>query len=95
MEMIDENSSDSEIMTYFDIFRLSWEDIWLVEILPILSLEELFRFRGTCRTSYELVNIYFSRLKKVDLTDKKSFNLEHYKVNFQAFYHFFLLFQIF
>lgn len=80
MEMMEENSSVSQIMTYFDIFLLSWEDIWLVEILPKLNLEDLFRFRGTCKTAYELVNIYFSRLKKVDLTDKRSFNLEHYKV---------------
>ena len=80
MEMMEENSSVSEIMTYFNIFLLSWEDIWLVEILPKLNLEDLFRFRGTCKTAYELVNIYFSRLKKVDLTDKRSFNLEHYKV---------------
>jgi len=80
MEMMEENSSVSQIMTYFDIFLLSWEDIWLVEILPKLNLEDLFRFRGTCKTAYELVNIYFSRLKKVDLTDKRSFNLEHYKI---------------
>ena len=80
MEMMEENSSVSEIMTYFNIFLLSWEDIWLVEILPKLNLEDLFRFRGTCKQAYELVNIYFSRLKKVDLTDKRSFNLEHYKV---------------
>merc|ERR1719433_2020108 len=78
--MMEENSSVSQIMTYFDIFLLSWEDIWLVEILPKLNLEDLFRFRGTCKTAYELVNIYFSRLKKVDLTDKRSFNLEHYKI---------------
>ena len=80
MEMMEENSSVSEIMTYFNIFLLSWEDIWLVEILPKLNLEDLFRFRGTCKQAYELVNIYFSRLKKIDLTDKRSFNIEHYKV---------------
>ena len=62
------------------IFQLSWEDIWLAEILPKLELEDLFRLRGVCKIAYELVSLRFSRLKKVDLTDKRSFNLEHYKV---------------
>ena len=79
MEEAEAEENFQEIITPL-IFQLSWEDIWLAEILPKLDLEDLFRLRGVCKVAYELVSLRFSRLKKVDLTDKRSFNLEHYKV---------------
>ena len=43
------------------IFTLSWDDIWLPEILSMLSLEDLFRLRGSCKPAYQLVNTFFTQ----------------------------------
>ena len=84
MEDNSPDESDLTATTTFDvhhwIFQVSWEDIWLAEILKYLELEDLFRFRGVCKASYELVNIHFSRLKRLDLTERRNFNLEQYEV---------------
>ncbi len=76
--------SDSIIEELPLIFNLSWEDIWLAEILPMLTLEDLFRLRGSCQTAYQLVNIYFSQIKKLDITNRRTFNLESYQVQMLA-----------
>merc|ERR1711971_1449649 len=62
------------------IFTLSWEDIWMPDILPLLNLEELFRLRGACKASYQLVNTYFSTIKKFDITNKRNFTLLAYQI---------------
>ena len=81
-DLIPESESNMEIQ-YSDlplIFTLSWEDIWLPEILSMLNLEDLFRLRGVCKASYQLVNIYFSTIKKLDITNKRNFTLEAYQI---------------
>ena len=62
-------------------FTLSWEDIWLAEILPMLSLEDLFRLRSVCKAAYQLIQIHFARLKKLDITNKRLFTQEAYRVS--------------
>jgi len=62
------------------IFTLSWDDIWLPEILSMLSLEDLFRLRGSCKPAYQLVNTFFTQIKKLDLTNKRTFTLEAYQI---------------
>jgi len=88
MEDNSPDESDLTATTTFDlhhwIFQVSWEDIWLAEILKYLEMEDLFRFRGVCKASYELVNIHFSRLKRLDLTERRNFNLEQYEVRLNS-----------
>jgi len=74
-----ESSMDYQCCDLPMIFTLSWEDIWLPEILSMLSLEDLFRLRGVCKASYQLINVYFARIKKLDITNKRTFTLEGYQ----------------
>lgn len=62
------------------ILNLSWEDIWLSEILDLLTLEDLFRFRATCKAAYQLVNLHFNRIKRLDVTNKRTFTLDSYQI---------------
>ena len=74
----EENFDDIDIPM---IFKLSWEDIWLAEILPMLALEDHFRLRSVCKAAYHLVQIHFDRLKKLDVTNKRNFTLDAYHVS--------------
>ena len=74
----DDNALNFELP---QILRMSWEDIWLAEIIPRLDLEDLFKFRGVCRASYELVTIFFTRIRRLDITNKRTFTLEAYQVS--------------
>ena len=52
------------------VLRLSWDDVLLPEVLPYLPFQDLFKLRATCRACHNLVENYFARLKKIDLSDK-------------------------
>ena len=63
------------------LFQLSWEYIWLAEILPYLELEDNFRLRATCKAGYILVNNHFASLRRLDIENKRNFTLEAFQVS--------------
>lgn len=77
MDIREDSEEDFDLPLFF---LLSWEDIWLSEILPMLTLEDLFRLRAVCKAAHQLVKIHFARLKKLDITNKRTFTLEAYQV---------------
>ncbi len=75
---MDADSINDDVM----LLMLSWDDILLAEILPYLGIEDLFRLRASCRPCHQLVQIYFSRLKRLDLSSKRNFTSKAFQVGF-------------
>ena len=50
------------------LLSLSWDDILYTTLLPMLSMEDIFRLRGTSTGFRTMVDGYFAQLKKLDLT---------------------------
>ena len=77
MEVCTDDNYSTELAP---LFQLSWEYIWLAEILPYLELEDNFRLRATCKAGYILVNNHFASLKRLDIENKRNFTLEAFQV---------------
>ena len=78
MEVCIDDNDSTELAP---LFQLSWEYIWLAEILPYLELEDNFRLRATCKAGYILVNNHFASLRRLDIENKRNFTLEAFQVN--------------
>ena len=50
------------------LLSLSWDDILYTTLLPMLSMEDIFRLRGTSTGFRTMVDGYFEQLKSLDLT---------------------------
>ena len=50
------------------LLSLSWDDILYTTLLPMLSMEDIFRLRGTSTGFRTMVDGYFEQLKNLDLT---------------------------
>lgn len=65
-----------ELQRNRSIFDLPWEDILVTQILPHLSLKELFNLRSCSRCSCELVDLRLAKLKKLKLSRQNSHNIK-------------------
>lgn len=62
------------------LLELSWEDLLFVHILPHLAVEDLFRLRATSKLAMTMMEQFFARTKRIDLTNKKHLSLQSFKV---------------
>lgn len=62
---------------FFDLF---WEDIIVSHVLPYLSLNDCFNFRCVSKTCLQIIDIYFARLKSLELRIK-GFSPHTFQVN--------------
>ena len=67
-------------MSYVPLLELCWEDILFPQVLPCLSIDDLFNLRATNKGCCDLVDSYFDQAKKLDLSSKKNISLEALKV---------------
>ena len=82
MEVCEEASAEADNdYELAPVFQLSWEYIWLAEILPYLELEDQFRLRATCKAAHVLVNNHFASLKRLNIENKRNFSLEAFQVS--------------
>ena len=81
MEVCEDATSEADNLELAPVFQLSWEYIWIAEILPYLELEDQFRLRATCKAAYVLVNNHFATLKRLDIENKRNFSLEAFQVS--------------
>ena len=64
------------------LLSLSWDDIIYTSLMPLLSIEDIFRIRGTSSGFRSMVDGYFEQLKTLDLTSIGSrFTTKAFKVN--------------
>ena len=50
------------------LLRLNWDDVLYTSLLPLLSIEDLFRLRATSASFRTMVDGYFGQLKTLDLS---------------------------
>ena len=50
------------------LLRLNWDDVLYTSLLPLLSIEDLFRLRATSASFRTMVDGYFCQLKTLDLS---------------------------
>ena len=64
------------------LLSLSWDDIIYTSLMPLLSIEDIFRIRGTSSGFRSMVDEYFAQLKTLDLTSIGSrFTTKAFKVS--------------
>lgn len=70
--------SSSEVEDSRNIFSIPWEDILYQNVLPHLSIKDIFSFRSTCTSGIECIDGYFVCMKSLVLntTSKTKFNSE-------------------
>jgi hypothetical protein len=65
------------------LLTLSWDDIIYTSLMPLLSIEDIFRIRGTSSGFRSMVDEYFAQLKTLDLTSIGSrFTTKAFKVSY-------------
>jgi hypothetical protein len=62
------------------LFDLSWSDLLLPLVLPLLTVEDLFRLRATSRQAHNLVTEFFATARKIALTSGRNCTPEALKV---------------
>ena len=76
---------DSSSPNLLNLLSLSWDDILYTSLMPLMSIEEIFRLRATSRGFRSMVDGYFMQLRNLDLTSIGSrFTTHAFKVNFTA-----------
>ena len=76
---------DSSSSNFPSLLSLSWDDILYTSLMPLMTIEEIFRLRATSRGFRSMVDGYFMQLRKLDLTSIGSrFTTHAFKVNFAA-----------
>ena len=76
---------DSSSPNLLNLLSLSWDDILYTSLMPLMSIEEIFRLRATSRGFRSMVDGYFMQLRNLDLTSIGSrFTTNAFKVNFTA-----------
>ena len=76
---------DSSSSNLPNLLSLSWDDILYTSLMPLMSIEEIFRLRATSRGFRSMVDGYFMQLRNLDLTSIGSrFTTHAFKVNFTA-----------
>ena len=76
---------DSSSSNLLNLLSLSWDDILYTSLMPLMSIEEIFRLRATSRGFRSMVDGYFMQLRNLDLTSIGSrFTTHAFKVNFTA-----------
>ena len=74
---------DSSSSNLLNLLSLSWDDILYTSLMPLMSIEEIFRLRATSRGFRSMVDGYFMQLRNLDLTAIGSrFTTNAFKVNF-------------
>ena len=74
---------DSSSSNLPNLLSLSWDDILYTSLMPLMSIEEIFRLRATSRGFRSMVDGYFMQLRHLDLTSIGSrFTTHAFKVNF-------------
>jgi hypothetical protein len=68
------------IRNHFPLLDLSWEDLLFATLLPMLSVEDVFRLRAVSRGCHALATEYFCRAKKLDVTSKRNISIEAFRV---------------
>ena len=65
------------------LLSLSWDDVIYTSLMPLLSIEDIFRIRGTSSGFRSMVDGYFAQLKTLDLTSIGSrFTTKAFKVSY-------------
>ena len=76
---------DSSSSNLLNLLSLSWDDILYTSLMPLMSIEEIFRLRATSKGFRSMVDGYFMQLRNLDLTSIGSrFTTHAFKVNFTA-----------
>ena len=76
---------DSSSSNFPSLLSLSWDDILYTSLMPLMTIEEIFRLRATSRGFRSMVDGYFMQLRKLDLTSIGSrFTTHAFKVNFSV-----------
>ena len=75
-------SSDDGNYTSELLLSLSWDDVLYTSLMPLLSMEDMFRLRGTSTGFRVMVDGYFAQLKTLDLSSIGSrFTTKAFKVS--------------
>ena len=61
---------------FLPLLELSWDDILLPELLPLLSVEDVFRLRAVSRGHLALVTAYFARARRLDISAKRNISVD-------------------
>ena len=59
---------------------LSWEDIVFPNLLPLLSPSDLFRLSAVDRQHHEMIQVFFVRNKRLDLSNSKKATKETFRI---------------
>ena len=74
---------DSSSSNFPSFLSLSWDDILYTSLMPLMTIEEIFRLRATSRGFRSMVDGYFMQLRHLDLTSIGSrFTTHAFKVKF-------------
>ena len=74
------NSPSTSVLPF--LLTLSWDDILYTSLMPLLSIEDIFRLRGTSTGFRSMVDGYFAQLRILDLTSIGSrFTTKAFKVS--------------
>ena len=69
------------------LLRLSWDDVLYTSLIPLLSIEDMFRLRGTSTGFRVMIDGYFAQLRTLDISSIGSrFTTNAFKVSFGNVY---------
>ena len=66
--------------SFLRLLELSWDDILFPALLPLLSVEDVFRLRAASRGHHALVTEYFARARRLDISAKRNISVDAIRV---------------
>ena len=66
--------------SFLPLLELSWDDLLFPAVLPLLSVEDVFRLRAVSRGHHALVTEYFARAKRLDISAKRNISVDAIRV---------------
>jgi len=73
------STATTDLVT-FSLLDLSWEDVLFVSVLPLLPPCDWFRLRAVNRKHFDLVNQFFVRNRRLDLSNNKKVTVGMFKI---------------
>ena len=73
------SSATSDLVT-FSLLDLSWEDVLFVSVLPLLQPCDWFRLRAVNRKHFDLVNQFFVRNRRLNLSNNKKVTVGMFRI---------------
>ena len=71
---------EQQTAAFLRLLDLSWDDILFPALLPLLSVEDVFRRRAASRGLHALVTEYFARARRLDISAKRNISVDAIRV---------------